>query len=255
MVVNVAVVRTEQGVEVAFQRALQLIGGLDTSIETATIKVGIFDERNRNYPSIPVVQSLVESFTTTTKILLVESDNYMGTALERLQVWKEVFSEKVIPFSLTADHTTRQKTVCEELINFSSVLFKPNFRVSVHALRKGQSGCVFKNLLGLIPDIKKDRFHAKLGPALIDIAEAIGWIDLAVIDATYLYMGDWKEGVPLDRERKNRLVVGTDPVAVETVGSILGEEDPMKIPALAEAKKRHLGETDITKIQVLGEPI
>ena len=64
-----------------------------------------------------------------------------------------------------------------------------------------------------------------------------------------MYMGDWKEGVPLDRERKNLLVIGRDPVAVETVGCILVHENPMKIPALAEARKRNLDETNIDKIK------
>jgi hypothetical protein len=251
----VAIVQVEHSVEEALGTALHLIGGVPQDVDAVTIKVGIFDARNRNYPSIPVLHALVNAFPAAASIVLVESDNYMGTALERLQVWHPVFSEHVSPFSLSTDPVTRPRRVCGERIKLSSVLFPPTFRVSVHALRKGHAGCVFKNLLGVIPDIKKDRFHKQLGPALIDIAEAMGWLDLAVIDATYLYSGAWKEGVPLDREQMNRLVVGTDPVAVETVGAILADEEPLTIPALAEAKKRGLGETDITKIHVVGEPI
>jgi uncharacterized protein (DUF362 family) len=173
--------------------------------------------------------------------------------MERLQVWHSVFSERVTPFSLTNDPDTRSYRIGGETLELSHVLFTPQWFISLHALRKGQAGCIFKNLLGLVPDIKKDRFHDTLGPVLIDLAQAIGWINLAVIDATYTYSGTWKEGIPLDREATNVLIVGRDPVAVETVGCILVDEDPMAIPALVEAKHRQLGETDITQIQVRGD--
>ena len=168
-------------------------------------------------------------------------------------MWKEVFSDRVIPFDLSHDPDTREATVCGERVRLSSSLFKPNFLVSLHVLRRGKAACIFKNLLGLIPDIRKERFHDNLGVALIEMAEAVGWLDLAVIDGTYMYGSEWKEGLPLERERKDLLIVGRDPAAVETVGSILAEEDPQSIPTLAIARERKLGETDINRIQVVGE--
>jgi len=253
---KVAVVRTDECAEDAFHRALKLIGEEYGSISgDITIKVGIFDKRNINYPTVQIVRSVIDSFSLSKRVFLVESDNYMGKALERLQVWKEVFSEKVVSHNLSDDKETKLGLVCGEPIRFSKVLFKPNFLVSLHVLRTGRVGSIFKNLLGLIPDIKKDRFHGRLGTALIDIAQAVGWIDLAVIDGTYIYRGEWKEGVPIDRERKNLLVVGRDPVAVETVGCILVGENPLSIPALKVAKERNLGETDKDHIEILGESI
>jgi uncharacterized protein (DUF362 family) len=250
---TVAVVQTDSGVDQAMHLALALIGGIEDHSETVTIKVGIFDERNRNYPTVPVVQSLTHCLSRAQRVLLVESDNYMGSALKRLCVWRDVFSERVTAFSLSDDPEMRHHQVSGEIIGLSHVLFKPNWLISIHALRKGQAGCIFKNLLGLVPDIKKDRFHNILGPTLIDIAQAVGWIDLAIIDATYTYSGTWKEGIPLHQERTDLLVVGRDPVAVETVGCQLINEEPMKIPALAEAKRRRLGETNITRINIVGQ--
>jgi uncharacterized protein (DUF362 family) len=161
----------------------------------------------------------------------------------------------VIPFDLSNDPKLRSVYVCGEKISFSHVLFKPNILVSLHILRRGAMGSVFKNLLGIIPDTRKERFHDKLGVALVDIAEAIGWIDLAVIDGTYIYEAQWKEGKPLDRERRDLLLVGRDPVAVEVVGSILAGDDPFSNHSIKEAKKRNLGEVDIDKIEVLGESV
>jgi uncharacterized protein (DUF362 family) len=254
MVIKVAVVKTDRGVTEAYQCALKLIGETKFSdAQNVTVKVGIYDKRNLNYPTVPVVKAVVDSFSRSKKVLIVESDNHNGKALERLQEWKEVFSERVMPFSLSNDPETREITVYGEKIRFSSSLFKPNFLVSLHVLRKGKAGCIFKNLLGLIPDTKKERFHDNLGVALIEMAEAVGWLDFAVIDGTYIYGSEWKEGVPLERERRDLLVVGRDPVAVETVGSLLAGEDPLSIPTLALARERKLGETDINHIKIVGE--
>jgi len=256
MVPKVALVKTNRGAAEAYQRALKLIGKTDfLDAQNVTVKVGIYDKRNLNYPTVPVVKAVVDSFAHSKRILIVESNNHNGKALDRLQEWKEVFSDRVMPFSLSNDPETREVTICGEKIRFSSSLFKPNFLVSLHVLRKGKAGCIFKNLLGLIPDIGKERFHDNLGVALIEMAEAVGWLDLAVIDGTYIYGSEWKEGVPMERERRNLLVIGRDPLAVEKVGSLLAEEDPLSIPALAVANERKLGETDINRIQVVGEDL
>jgi len=256
MVSRVALVKTNRGMPEAYQRALELIGGRDyLEARRVTVKVGIYDRRNLNYPTVQVVKAVADSFANSEKVLIAESENHNGKALERLQVWKEVFSNRVMPFDLSHDADTQEAIVCGEKIRLSSSLFKPNFLVSLHVLRRGKAGSIFKNLLGLIPDIGKERFHDNLGVALIDLAEAVGWIDLAVLDGTYMYGSEWKEGVPLERERRDVLVVGRDPVAVETVGSLLAGEDPLSVPPIAVAHERDLSEADINQIEILGEQI
>jgi len=258
MVARVAVVKTVGSVKQAYEDALEMIGGvgdLTSKSSLVAIKVGIYDPRNLNYPATAVVRAVVESFPLSHRILLAESDNHEGKALERLQCWSECFSDRVIPFDLSSDPNTREVQVCGEKLAFSHVLFKPNFFVSLHVLRKGTAGCIFKNLLGLVPDIRKERFHAKIGEALVDMTQAIGGIDLAVIDGTYCYGSMWSEGEPLDRERRDLLVVGRDPVAVETIGCVLAGQDPLSVPQIVTAKQRKLGETDPTLIEILGESI
>jgi uncharacterized protein (DUF362 family) len=256
MVSRVALVRTEEGVQDAYQRALGLIGGiddLDSRGRDVTVKVGIYDARNLNHPSPQIVGTVASFFVRPHRVFLAESDNHMGKALDRLQAWKEVFSERVVPFDLSHDRDKREGLVCGEKIWFSHVLFKPNVLVSLHALRQSEMGCVLKNLLGLIPDTRKDRFHSSLGEALLDINRAVGGVDLAVIDGTYLFAGKWKEGEPLQRIRKDLLVVGRDPVAVEVVGCMLAEVDPSSVASIAMAKERGLGETDPNRIEILGD--
>jgi len=124
-------------------------------------------------------------------------------------------------------------------------------------LRTFEKGSILKNLLGLIPDRKKARFHKKLETALLDAYEAVGGIDLAVLDGTYTYRGAGAMphvGPESTRYRikTNILLVGRDAVAVEAVGAALVGLNPEKMPVIQEAVNRGLGEGNIEKIDVLG---
>jgi uncharacterized protein (DUF362 family) len=258
MVSRVAVVKTNMGMSEACHRALQLIGGIDDlNVEErdVTLKVGIYDRRNLNYPSVEAVKAVAECFTRSRMIRVAESDNHTGKALDRLQVWRSVFTERIVPFDLSHDPILREGLVFGKSIGFSHILFKPNVLVSLHVLRGSTMGCVLKNLLGLIPDTGKQRFHRNLGTALVDMAQAVGGVDLAAIDGTYVFGGEWKEGEPLARERKDLLVIGRDAVAVEVVGCRLAGVDASKVKSLRAAEKRGLGETRLENIEILGEPL
>jgi uncharacterized protein (DUF362 family) len=70
-----------------------------------------------------------------------------------------------------------------------------------------------------------------------------------------VFGGEWKEGEPLARERRDLLVVGRDAVAVEVVGCRLAGVDASKVKSLRAAEKRGLGETRLENIEILGEPL
>jgi uncharacterized protein (DUF362 family) len=96
-----------------------------------------------------------------------------------------------------------------------------------------------------------------LDTLLPDIYEAIGGIDLAVIDGTYLYSGVGAmphvgaESTKY-RVKMNTLVVGRDAIAVEAVGADLAGLKPEKMPVLQEAMKRGLGQANLEKIEIVG---
>ncbi len=104
-----------------------------------------------------------------------------------------------------------------------------------------------KNLFGLVPDRKKSRFHKTLPKVLADLYEAIGGIDLAVMDGTNLWHA-WTGPTT----RMNTVLVGRDAVAVETVGATLAGLDPEKMPVIQEFAKRGLGETEMENIEIVG---
>jgi len=184
---KVAIVEFDEDVEEALRRAFELIGKIDdlnTTEKNVAIKVGVFDHKAETHTTVRVVDAIIKSFSKAPKIFVAESNNYRGNGLERLQIWKELFTERVVPFNLSDDTDTRKVKIVDEEIDFSHILFKPNVLVSTHVLRAFEKGSILKNLLGLIPDPKKARFHKKLETVLLDAYEAIGGIDLAVLDGT-----------------------------------------------------------------------
>jgi uncharacterized protein (DUF362 family) len=252
---RVAIVDIGQDVTKSFKQALALLGKIDdlnTKKRSVVIKVGVFDPRTGHHTTVNVVDAIIKSFNKAPKIYVAESDNYKGTGSERLQKWKPLFSGKVVPFNLSEDMDTKSIMVAGEEIALSHILFKPNVFVSTHILRTYTKGSVLKNLLGLIPDRKKARFHKNLETVLLDLYEAIGGIDLAVLDGTYISMGVAPKAKTI---KTNILLVGKDAVSVEAVGATLAGNDPESIPVIKEAMDRGIGEGNITKIKVLGNPL
>lgn len=238
------------------------IDDLNKRDRSVVVKVGVFSLSQGQYATVNVINALINSFNKAPKIFLVESDNYSGPAEKRLRVWNEVYSNRVVPFSLSADKNTREIDVAGEKVKFSRVVFQPNILVSTHIPRRHKDvgkfdslinmGTILKNLLGLIPDRKKLRFHKKLPTALLDMYEAIGGIDLAVLDGTHTFL---KVAKKKNKMRTNIVLIGRDAVSVEAVGAHLVGLDPRRNPVIQEAMERGLGEGNIDKIEILGSPI
>jgi uncharacterized protein (DUF362 family) len=246
----------------AFATAIDFIGGLgdlNSPKRRVVVKVGIYDSKTGICTTVNTLQAIVDVFNQAPKILIAESDSGAGPGLERLQIWQECYSDRVVPFNLSEDKETRMVEVAGERVPFAQVLFEPKTFISTHVLRRYEEagledlmnlGFGIKNLLGLILDTKKHRFHDWLPIALLDMYEAAGGIDLAVLDATHVYLGRKKKR---KRVSPRLLLVGTDAFAVEAVGGYLVGFNPLEMPVLQEAQKRDLGEIDIKKINIIGD--
>jgi len=110
-----------------------------------------------------------------------------------------------------------------------------------------------KNLFGLLPMPQKAVYHKEevFYSLLTGLYEAIGGIDLAVLDGTQFHhqaMGDF--AVPA-----GVLLLGRDAVAVETVGALLAGLKPEKMRIIQEFAQRGLGEADIKRIDIAGTPL
>ena len=253
MTPKVALIELDKDPTRALEHGLKLIGDIDdlnTAERSVVIKVGVFSPKAGNHTSIRVVDAITKCFTKAPKIFLAESDNYRGTGSKRLQIWKELFTERIVPFNLSTDPDKHAVELADEAMNLSHVLFKPNVLVDTHILRSFANGSILKNLFGCIPTAKKAKYHKKLPTLLADIYEAIGGIDLAVLDGTYFWRGAGSAPVQV-----NTLIVGRDAVAVETVGATLAGLSPQKMPIMQEFVKRGLGEGTFENIQLVGTSV
>ena len=251
--VTVALMEIGRNASKSFAEALELIGGIeDLNVfdREVLLKVGVFDPRKVQYTTIPITKAIIDNFDLAPKILLIESDNYRGTGSERLELWRELFSNRVEPYNLSTDIESQTALIADEEIELSQLLFEHRVLVSTHTLRRYVRGSVIKNLFGLLPMVKKAQFHKNLEPVILDVMEAVGGIDLAVIDGTYAYPGPGagtKKRIPA-----NVFLVGRDAVAVDTVGAALMGFDPNKMPIIQMAMDRGLGQGDIDQIEVVG---
>lgn len=249
---KVAIVEFEGNQGEAFRRAIGLIGGIDdlnTSERLVTLKVGIYHPRLPQHTSSEFVGVILDGFDRVSKVYMVESDNYCGRGLERLQIYKEFFGKRVVPFNLSGDAEARYVRLAGMDMQLSHVLFKPNVFVDTHIMRTMKRGSLLKNLFGCVPEAKKAKYHKTevFCPLLADIYEAIGGIDLAVLDGTCLFRSGDRLNVGV-----NTLVVGRDAVAVETVGTVLAGLKPEKNPVIQEFVRRGLGEGSLENIEVVG---
>jgi uncharacterized protein (DUF362 family) len=246
----------------SFAKAIELLGGIDhlnISENRVVIKVGIYNTASKICTTVNTLNSMIGAFTNVNDFLVVESDSGAGPGLERLEIWQDCFTENIHPFNLSHDQETKDVNVAGEIVKLSHVLFKPNIFLSTHVPRRYEQtgdedlmneGSIIKNLLGLIPDTKKFRFHKCLPAALLDMYEAIGGIELAVLDGTQVYLGHKEERTIV---KPDILIVGLDAFAVEAVGMYLVGLNPLEMSVMQEAQKRGLGEIDLEKIEIIGD--
>ena len=117
------------------KQVLHVMGGIDdlnTAERSVVVKVGVFSHKAENPTSVSVVDAITNCFDKAPKILLAESDNYCGTGLERLIIWNELFTERIVPFNLSQDPDTRRVELGNEEMNLSHILLKPNVLVATH---------------------------------------------------------------------------------------------------------------------------
>jgi uncharacterized protein (DUF362 family) len=247
---KVAVVEFRGATTQSLKQALPLLGGIDdlnTKEKTVVIKVGVFKHKEENHTSINVLNSIINLFNKAPKIYIAESDNYLGTGTERLQIWKELFTERVVPFNLSDDPNKAKTRIADSEINLPRILYKPNVLVDTHILRSFESGSILKNLFGCILDTERVKYHKILPTLLADVYEAIGGIDLAILDGTRFWHGAGSSPVQTDT-----VLIGKDAVAVEAVGAALAGLNPEKVPVIQEFVKRNLGEGNLKNIEIVG---
>lgn len=245
----------------AVKYACDLIGGiedLDVSNREVVIKVGVFYPESGWYSTVETVDSIIEAFSDAPKKYLVETDNYQGTGTDRLKVWERLFSDTVVPVNLSDESETTpvmvKNPIKEVVIDLANIVLKPRVFVNTHVMRSYERGSILKNLFGLPPTRKKVQYHKNeiFFNLLTSLYEAIGGIDLAVLDATYFSYFFKGKGA---RAQTDFIFVGRDAVAVEAVGFHLAGIKPQKTQVIQSFVEKGLGIGDLDKIDIVGVPM
>jgi uncharacterized protein (DUF362 family) len=106
-----------------------------------------------------------------------------------------------------------------------------------------------KNMMGAVTP--KGSMHTRLSKNIVDLASVIK-PNIAVIDGVIAGEGHESSENPV---KMNIVIAGTNPVAVDAVGSAVMGIPPNEVKHLRYAEEKGLGTCNLNKINVIGEPI
>ncbi len=138
-------------------------------------------------------------------------------------------------------------------------MFEADFVINLPKLKTHSAGIytgAVKNLFGCIPGLKKAAYHRlapdpkDLGMVISDIHQAVK-VGLHIMDGITAMQG---EG-PTAGEVYNagKILISTDPLALDTVAASMLGMDVEDIPILLSARERKLGVSTLKEIEIAGD--
>jgi uncharacterized protein (DUF362 family)/NAD-dependent dihydropyrimidine dehydrogenase PreA subunit len=138
------------------------------------------------------------------------------------------------------------KSVVLSGVKYDKIISVPVMKTHVQALVT----LSLKNMLGMVPGREKHELHKKgLHQCLADLNTVVK-PDIALIDATWCMEGNGPIGG--SAKKMDLLIASDDPVAADTVGSLVMKIDPMQVRHIVACEKMKLGSMDF---EVVGEGI
>ncbi len=155
---------------------------------------------------------------------------------------EDEFVEAQVPNPLNLKKVRVAKTALESTI-VSVPKLKPH-RIATVTLS-------LKNMMGVLASKGSMHMGTSLSENIADLASVLK-PSLAVVDGIIAGEGHETSGNPVPM---NLVIAGTDPVAVDAVGSAVMGIKPEGVKHLILAEKKGLGTCHLANIEVLGEPI
>jgi uncharacterized protein (DUF362 family) len=113
-----------------------------------------------------------------------------------------------------------------------------------------------KNVFGCVPGLRKAMYHKiapikdDFGEILVDIHEGIKF-DLHIMDGIISMQGEGPTAGTV--YNANKILISTDPLALDTVAVNMLGMSVEDIPVLSAAKKRNLGQCNLDEIEIDGD--
>lgn len=259
--------------EKAVQKALELIGGIESIVKPGNrvlLKVNLLLAAPPS-AAITTHPKMVEAmirivYAAGGEPLIGDSSGGMGLTAKAFKVSgiesiADSLGAKIINFDVAGTRRikisngkmVREIHIAKPVMDADVVVSMP--KLKTHALTL-YTGAV-KNMFGAVPGGKKSLIHAltgssaeKFAEALIDIYSGLP-VHLALMDGVIGMEGIGpNHGKPI---RSGVILASKDCIALDSVSSTLMGYSPNEIPMLRIAAERGLGTIDLNKITILGE--
>ena len=220
------------------------------------IKPSIYDPNLPGNTDAKMVRAVIQMFSSLGPVSIIESDNPLRTTKDAFKQcgYTDFENERVELLNLT-DADMTPVTLSGHYFKdrrMPRILHDDPFLINVATLKSEPEICTvgagIKNLFGLLPELDKSVYHESIDSVLMDLLEAYR-PNLSVVDLTDVVIGNREDGQSM---HVGGVVVGTDPVAVDSYCSNLLGIDPMKIDHLRTAHTLGLGEALLDRIIVRG---
>lgn len=172
-------------------------------------------------------------------------------ALEEGAEIKNFDKEGVKECSITSDYGDKLY-LAKPIFDADLVINLPKFKTHTAGIYTG----AVKNVFGFIPGLKKAEYHKLLpdpknfGTMLADIHEN-SKIALHIMDGITAMQGEGPTAG--DIYNANKILISTDPLALDTVASKMIGLDIKDIPILNAARERTLGQWKLENIEICGD--
>ena len=226
------------------------------NIRHVVIKPSIYDPNLPGNTDANMVQSVIRIFGSLGPVSVVESDNPLRTTQDAFLRcgYNELTGENIELLNLS-DNNTISVTFSGHFFKnrrMPRILHEEIFLINVATLKAEPEICTIgagiKNLFGLLPEPNKSDYHKYINQVLMDLLEMYR-PNLSVIDLTNVVIGKREDR---NIKKVGGVVVGVDPVAVDSFCSSLFGIDPMEINHLKIAHALGFGEALLDRIAVRG---
>ena len=182
-----------------------------------------------------------------------------GRSLEVSGIARAAEEEGAVVKNFDREGVAEVKTASGETMYLAKPVFDADFIINLPKLKTHMmtlyTGAV-KNLFGCVPGLAKADCHKKaqtvreFGEVLCEIGKHLKPV-LSIMDGVVAMDG---QGPTTGRPYPaGRILISTDPLALDTVGAALIGRDIRELPAYAASVREGIGEADISRIEVCGD--
>ncbi|MEM2212651.1 MAG: DUF362 domain-containing protein [Candidatus Nezhaarchaeales archaeon] len=271
---RVSVVKVQGSVEKAVFKAVGLLEPLNLDLKQDSLilfKPNVCFHVNFSgavVTDLRVVEAAIKYFKgLNCRMMIAETDNMTGSAEKRCAStgFIDLANKLNIPFiNLSKDEKLENFPLTDDIsIGLPKTALEADLIVNLPKMKTSAfSGPRFrkdllitiamKNVFGLIASGKKQKYHKVLDDVIILVNQLLKK-QLVIVDGVIAMEGNGPiHGDPVNL---NLIVAGLNPVSVDAVCCSIMGLNPQSCSYLKKASEKGMGEIDVSKVEIVGEPL